>query len=306
MNPGLLAGLGQGFSNIAPAIQLIMMLQEAKQEREARASEHQGDIASREKEGQASRALQMQIAQMEEADRRRREFTEPLARQGMFIDEPAYSGAATIKPPALESVISPDITQVVGRESTGLAQGANDAEQRLHMLRQKAAEALQTANRGGPGAVQSFEGGMAIGQAPFPNRSESTSTSFTGVVPDQLRLRELDIYSDALGRFVSNAVQNYRAVNPYGGNPDDEQRIQQDAISRFEMMWPSIRKQIMGTDQPISGAGSGTVRHGASVSGGAPGPVIPQAQPPTLPTNPTIPDARNRYRNTLRGRGRGY
>lgn len=288
-----LAGLGQGFSNIAPAIQLMMMLQEAKAERDMRTKERGEDVAFR------NRTLEQgqQQFQTEQAGARRREFTEPLARQGMFVEPGAYEGASKIPAPSLEGA-GMDPLQNVGQIAGQLGQGANDAQGRLSMLRQKAAAALQTANRSGPGAVQSFEGGMAIGQAPFPNQSQSTSTSFTGVVPDQLRLRELDIYVDALNRSVTNAVSQYRAVNPYGGNPQEEQRITQEAVDRFKMMWPTIREQIMGGNAPLTGAGGGTVSSGASATGGAPVPQVPSPVPQT----PGQIDLKSIYRNMIQQR----
>lgn len=296
----LMAGLGRGFSNVAPAIQMLMMLQEAKAEREARDKEHSTDLASRERDSKAARDLQLQIAQMEENDRKRREFTEPLQRQGMYVDQPAYDQAATVEAPNLQQNFDVDPARLGMRTATDLTQNAGDAQQRLQALRTKAAQALQAANKGGPGAVQTFEGGMAIGQAPFPTQSQSTSTSYSGVAPDQLRLRELDTYTDALGRFVSNAINNYRVVNPYGGKPGDEQRITQDAIAQFETMWPSIRKQIMGDNKPVSGAGGGTTTESNTVTGpdsAGQAPFVTQPRP-NLPQNPT--DPRFRYRHNLR------
>lgn len=292
-----LAGLGQGFSNIAPAIQMMMMLQEAKAERDARDRERQQDIAFRTSESEKSRAQTQVLADRQTQLERERAYTEPLARQGMFIDPAAYTSANRIPAPSLEGVgINP--LENIGQVATQAAQGANDAQGRLSQLRAKAAQALQQANLAGPGHVQSFEGGMAIGQQPFPNQSTSTSTSYTGVVPDQLRLREQDQYIDGLNSFISKAIANFRAVNPYGAGTAEEQRVINEAIERFPLIYDAARKKIFGNNEPIQGGG-GTVRE--SSSGGV-DLRVPQAPPPVIPQNPGQIDLRNTYRNMVRRR----
>lgn len=312
-----LAGLGQGFSNIAPAIQLMMMLQEAKAERDARASERTQGLTFQAQEGERNRAQAQQLADQQSRLDREKLYTEPLARQGMFISPSSYGAASSITPPDMGA--SADINPAMGAMKSGmqLAQGAGDAEGRLQSLRQKAAMALQQANLAGPGHVQSFEGGMAIGQAPFPTRSQSTSTSFTGVVPEQLQLRELDIKIDAMMSAVRNAIAQYRAVNPYGGNPQEEARITQEAIETFNKIWPTIRAEIMGGNAPLNPS-EVTVSAGASATGGAglpqlpglrgiippapkPSPVAPPVQPPSPIVNPQQVDPRARYRRNIRG-----
>jgi hypothetical protein len=273
------------------------MLQQAKQEREAHAAEHGQDITSREGIAAADRTLQQKLADQQTQRENRQDFLNPLAKQGIFIDQPAYESASKISAPSLAGA-GMDPLQNVGQVASQLGQGANDAQGRLSTLRQKAAAALQIASGRGPGAVEPFSGGMAISQAPFPTKSVSESTSFSGVVPDQLRLRELNDYTDALNRFVTNAVAQYRAVNPYGGDPQEEARITQDAIERFGPLYDAARKKILGNNEPVTGAGGGTVRHSVGATGGAPVPQVPSP----VPQQPGQIDLKAYYRNMLHRR----
>lgn len=291
------AGLGEGFKGIAPAIQLLMMLQQAKQEREAHTREHTEDISAADRRAQADRDLTLSLANQQGQRQRRQDFLAPLQKQGIFPGMTDYTQASQFQgsPDQMQVDFDPILGAAKGamRSAQGLANEAGRSEERLAGVGRSGAEALQRANLAGPGHVEQFgQGGFAIGQAPFPNRSESTSTStnYSGIVPDQMHLKEIDIYMDALSNFVGRRIGAYRAANPYGGNPEDEQRVLEQARSDFESMWPSVRKQIFGNNEPISGGTSGRGSSTTTHTSGNPAPVKP-AGPDNGQQQDLTPDA---------------
>lgn len=272
-----LAGLGEGFKGIGPAIQMLMMLQQAKAESQQRGQFHTEDIAAADRRHSQDVGIDQARLNQEGAQHRMDSFLQPLQRQGMFPGAGDYGAAARIEAPPL----TPNINPAAGamQAGQGLAGAAGQSEDRLGQLRMSAAQALQKANQAGPGAVQSFgQGGIAIGQQPYPTHSVSESHSFAGVDPNQLKFKMMDSYVDGLNRFVSNAISEYKAINgPWGGNVEE---VIQDATRRFEAMWPSIQKQFFGgdgTSVPPPGGGLTGFSH-TETGGPQAGPQIPQNQ----------------------------
>jgi hypothetical protein len=290
-----LSGLGQGFSNIGPAIQFMMQMQAMKQEAAQRSQFHADDLAS----ALATRQQRAHEFDVTQAGDTRREFLDPLAKQGIVVDPGAYDQAANIPAPELRGTMaSPDVGQGVAATGNILAKGLGDQHRRIGDLRTAGATALGEATAAGPGHVTPFEGGIAFGQQPFPNRSESTSFSTSNDSPDKLRLAEMHVYVEGKNDYVSRMVSNYQAVNRYGGNPEDETRVATQASEHFDsVLWPSMQLKMRGTTAPIGPQGPKGRATTHSHSG-----IDPNSPP--LDTAPT--DFNEAFDRQLGRRAKGY
>src|SRR5687767_11580857 len=121
------AGLGEGFKSIGPAIQLLLMLQQAKQEEDARQQRHTETITSADRRAQADRDQTTQLANMQGERQRRQDFLGPLQRQGIFPGSGDYGKASRIEAPPPSFDMDP--TRGAMQAGRALAGAVSESEQ---------------------------------------------------------------------------------------------------------------------------------------------------------------------------------